>query len=75
MEKENRAMTESEIEAQVKREMGIVRKKKLSREKLETEYRKYDNIYRACVLDGGTTVGPYIWREVYRRLMDEDRAD
>lgn len=73
MEKENRAMTEAEIDAQVKREMGIVRKKKLSREKMEAEYRKHDNMYRACVLDGGTTTGPYIWREVYRRLLDETK--
>lgn len=75
MEKESKVMTETEIEAQVKREMGIVLKKKLSREKLEAEYRKYDSIYHACVLDGGNTSGPYIWREVYRRLLDEDGSE
>lgn len=66
-----KAMTEQEIEAQILRDMESVRRKKLTPEKLEAEYRKYDNMYHACVLDGGNTVGVYIWREVYRRLLDE----
>lgn len=71
MESERKTMSESEIEEQIRREMSLIRKKKYGREKLEAEYRKYDNIYHACVLDGGTTIGPYIWREVYRRMLDE----
>ncbi len=72
MEKDKpRAMTESEMEAQIRRDMVSIRRKKLPPEKLEAEYRKYDNMYHACVLDGGNTAGVYMWREVYRRLMDE----
>lgn len=72
MEKDKpRAMTESEMEAQIRRYMASVRRKKLPPEKLEAEYRKYDNMYHACVLDGGNTAGVYMWREVYRRLLDE----
>ena len=72
MEKDKpRAMTESEMEAQIRRDMASVRRKKLPPEKLEVEYRKYDNMYHACVLDGGNTAGVYMWREVYRRLLDE----
>lgn len=69
MENKNKAPTEAEIEAQIRANISVVRRKRLSREKLEAECRKYDNIYHACVLDGGITTGPYIWREVYRRVL------
>lgn len=68
-------MTESEMEEQISRDMAYIRRKKLPPEKLEAEYRKYDNMYHACVLDGVNTAGVYMWREVYRRLLDEDRTD
>lgn len=71
MEKDKpRAMTESEMESQIRRDMASIRRKKLPPEKLDAEYRKYDNMYHACVLDGGNTAGVYMWREVYRRLLD-----
>lgn len=76
MEKDNpHVMTESEMETQIRRDMASIRRKNLPPEKLETEYRKYDNMYHLCVLDGGNTAGVYMWREVYRRLLDEDRTD
>lgn len=71
MENENKAMSPEDVEKQIRREMGIVRRKRMTREQMEMERRKYDNMYHACVLDGGLTVGPYIWREVYRRLLEE----
>lgn len=71
MENENKAMSPEDVEKQIRREMGIVRRKRMTREQMEMERRKYDNMYHACVLDGGPTVGPYIWREVYRRLLEE----
>lgn len=74
MEKDKpKVMTETEMEAQIRRDMASVRRKKLSPEKLEAEYRKYDQIYHACVLDGGGTAGAYMWREVYRRLLCTDQ--
>lgn len=57
------------MEAQIQRDMASIRRKNLPPEKLEEEYRKYDNMYHACVLDGGNTAGVYMWREVYRRLL------
>lgn len=73
MENKNKAPTEAEIEAQIRANISVVRRKKLSREKLQAEYRKYDNIYHAGVLSGGSTTGPYIWREVYRRMLNETK--
>ena len=63
--------TEAEIERQIRVEMAGIRRKMPTREKLEAEFHKYDCIYRASVLECGATVMPYIWREVYRRLLDE----
>lgn len=72
MEKDKpHVMTESEMEAQIRRDMASIRRKNLPPEKLEEEHLKYNNMYHACVLDGGNTAGVYMWREVYRRLLDE----
>lgn len=64
-----KTMTDAEIEEQIRRNMASIRRKKPSGEQLEAEYRKYKGIYQAAVLDDGSTVGPYIWKEVYRRLL------
>lgn len=67
----NKVPTPGEMEAQIRRDVRSIRGKQLSKEQMEKEMRKYDAIYRAAVLDGEATAGVYMWREVYRRLLEE----
>ena len=71
--KRNSVPTEEVIEQRIRDEMAVVRKSisrhKTTRQELEILYRKYENIYKHAVLDGGSTTEAYVYKEVYRRIL------
>lgn len=74
MENKKKASSEAEIRARIKRQVALTRSKNYTPEKIASEYRKYCGIYKACVLDGNDTENPYVWREVFRILMEENNV-
>ena len=71
---EKAPMTKEQIETQIRMQMGVIRRKRLAPEKIAAEFRKYDGIYRAAVVEGSSTVGAYIYREAYRRVLDGNKS-
>lgn len=69
--REKASMTASQVESQIRTQVACIKRKKLPAEKLEAEYRKFDGIYHAAVVDGCSTASAYIYREAFRRVLDE----
>lgn len=75
MEDKPRPMTAEEMEAQIRLDMAVTRKRRLTVEDMAREERKFDILYHAAVMDKGDTAAAYMWREVYRRLLAECTSD